>query len=89
MHIYHLLDGTTIERLVYLYYFHSGVSNINSYSYKKGVEELTKGQRTFSAPLDYIPLHLRGGTVIPIQFPDGCLNTVCRYIVILLNLINE
>ena len=30
---------------------------------------------TLEAPKDYIPLHVRGGFIIPTQHPNGSLNT--------------
>lgn len=34
-----------------------------------------RGFAMLDAPLDYIPLHIRGGYVLPTQNPKGSLNT--------------
>jgi hypothetical protein len=43
-------------------------------------EIISSGYQKLEAPLDYINLHLRGGYIIPIQNPQGALNTRERYI---------
>lgn len=44
------------------------------FDYYTGQEQITRGATTVSAPLDFIPLFLRGGSIIPHQQPDK--NTV-------------
>ena len=42
----------------------------------KGKElDETEEWKTLDAPLDFIPLHLRGGSIIPTQDPLNDLNT--------------
>lgn len=43
----------------------------------KGSEETARGWVVMNVPLSYIPLHLRGGSILPIQEPRDCLNTMC------------
>jgi alpha-glucosidase (family GH31 glycosyl hydrolase) len=44
------------------------------YDYYTGEEQTTVGQITVSAPLDFTPLYLRGGAIIPHQ--ESAMNTV-------------
>ena len=40
--------------------------------FSKGAEENTKGaSRVVSAPITYIPLHVRGGYILPTQQPSN------------------
>jgi alpha-glucosidase len=44
--------------------------NARFYDYYTGAESLTKGvYATIPAPMDYIPLHIRGGSILPTQHP--------------------
>ena len=42
-----------------------------------------KGHVTLDAPLDHIPLHVRGGYIIPTQEPAN--NTAFRYLICVLH----
>jgi len=40
------------------------------YNYYDGMELATNGQVQLAAPLDYIPLHVHGGNILPTQDPE-------------------
>lgn len=47
------------------------------YDFRKGHLIEKNGWSSLNAPINYINLHLRGGSIIPIQDPKECLNTEC------------
>ena len=50
-------------------------------------EEMEKGQVILDAPLDIIPLHVRGGVIIPQQYPN--LTTTERWVGLCVNVITN